>query len=101
MNRISRLGMKPGGTIEVCTAGEPSKHTASIIGGRRKVKTVVKSMPRPFQMPPEDASGEILHIMFLPRKHTVSYDPAYNSFIRRQIPLLENKNFILIVPGYE
>jgi hypothetical protein len=39
--------------------------------------------------------------MFLPRKHTVSYDPGYNSFIRKQIPLLENVNFILIVPGFE
>ena len=101
MNRISRLRIKSGGTIEIYAAGELSKTATSIIGGRRKVRTVVRSMTRPFQMPVEDSFREILHIMFLPRRHTVSYDPGYNSFIRKQIPLLENGNFILIVPGYE
>jgi len=98
MNRISRLGMKPGGTIEIYAAGEMSKRTTSLIRGRRKVKTIVNSLTASF---PQDSNGETLHIMFLPRKHTVSYDPGYNTFIRRQIPLLENRNFMLIVPGYE
>jgi len=101
MKRIARLPVKSGGIIEIYSAGEISENTTSIIRGRRKVKTVVRSMTRPFQMPVKDPSGETLHIMFLPRRHTVSYDPAYNSFIRRQIPVLENGNFILIVPGYE
>jgi hypothetical protein len=101
MNRISRLRMKSGGTIELYAAGEVPKHTISIIRGRRRVKTVVKSLTGSFQLTSEDYSREILHILFLPRKHTVSYDPGYNSFIRKQLPLLENGNFILIVPGYE
>ena len=101
MKRIARLPVKSGGLIEIYSAGEISEHTTSIIRGRRKVKTVVRSMTRPFQIPLDDPSREILHIMFLPRRHTVSYDPAFNSFIRRQVPMLENGNFILIVPGYE
>ena len=101
MSRISRLKIKSGGTIEIFASGELSKHTTSIIRGRRKVKTVVKTMTGSVQMTSEDVSREIMHIMFPPRKHTVSYDPGYNSFIRKQISKLEDGNFILIVPGYE
>ncbi|MGW8314696.1 MAG: cation:proton antiporter domain-containing protein [Bacteroidales bacterium] len=101
MDRISRLPIKSGGLIEIYASGEVSKHTTSMIRGRRKVKTVVRSMAGSFHIPSEDASREILHIMFLPRKHTVSYDPGYNHFIRKQIPLIEHGNFILIVPGWE
>ena len=101
MSRVSRLGVKSGGIIEIFADTEISKHTMSIIRGRRKVRTIVKPLIGSFLIPSEDDSGDILHIMFLPRKHTVSYDPGYNSFIRKQIPLLEDGNFILIVPGYE
>ncbi len=101
MNRISRLRIKQGGVIEIHAAGDLSKQTISRLKGRRKVQTVVRSLTDSIQITSEDLSGEILYIMFLPRRHTVSYDPAYNSFIRKQIPQLENGNFILIVPGYE
>ena len=99
MLRISRLQMKAGGVIEIYAPGNIPEHTAASLRGKRKVKTLVKNLRGSFQVMPGDSSGEILHIMFLPRKHTVSFDPGYNSFIRKQIPLLENENFILIVPG--
>ena len=101
MTWISRLRIQSGGTIEIYTGGEISKNTTSILRGRRKLKTVVSPQTDSFHKPSEDASRDILHILILLRKLTVSYDPAYNSFVRKQIPLLEEGNFMLIVPGYE
>jgi len=101
MKRISRLRIRSGGNMEIYTDEELSKQTISALRGGRKVRTVVRSLTGSFQITPEDSSREILHIMFLPRRHTVSYDPGYNSFIRKQIPQLENGSFILIVPGWE
>jgi Kef-type K+ transport system membrane component KefB len=99
--RISRLRIRAGGKIEIYAPGEISPYTISQLLGKRKAKTIVKSLTGSFQAPSEAISQNMLHIMFLPRKHSVSYNPEYNSFIRKQIPLLENGNFILIVPGYE
>jgi hypothetical protein len=100
MKRISRLRVKPGGNIEIY-AGDTAKNVPSMLRGRRRVKIFVKPRTGSFHLSPEDAARKILYIMIMPRKHTVSFDPAYNVFVRKQIPMLEKRNFILIVPGYE
>lgn len=100
MNRISRLGVKPGGNIELY-GGNTSESITSMLSGRKRVKIIGKPRDDSFHLSPEDATREILYIMIMPRKHTVSYDPAYNSFVRKQITLLEKGNFMVIVPGYE
>ena len=100
MNRISRLKVKPGGNIEIY-APNTSENITSMLSGRRRVKIVGKPRDDSFHLSPENATREILYIMIMPRKHTVSYDPAYNSFVRKQITLLEKGNFMVIVPGYE
>jgi len=99
IKRISRLRMRTGGKIEIYTFAEISPYTISQLSGKRKVKTIVKSITGSFHVLSDDIFQNTLNILFLPRKHSVSYNSEYNSFIRKQIPLLEHENFILIVPG--
>lgn len=101
MHRISRLPLKQGATIRIQT---PSGELPPIIRSSlsRKYKVSVTTDPHRGQENfPLPAGKQILNILFILRKQSVSYNSLHNSTMRKLIARAEQGNFLLIVPGFK
>jgi Kef-type K+ transport system membrane component KefB len=101
MKRISRLPLRPGGSIEIVAPhDEIPAALRSALSRKRKIGILHRPMAANANVSLAPARGK-MHVLILPRRQSVSYFAGYNSSIRRQIPAIEGGNFILIVPGFE
>jgi Kef-type K+ transport system membrane component KefB len=101
IKRISRLPLRQGGRIEVhAPHDEIPAAMRSSLSRKRKIEILHRPMAASGNISLVPARGK-MHVLILPRKQSISYHAGYNSSIRRQIPVIEGGNFILIVPGFE
>ncbi len=101
VERISRLPLRSGARIEIhASHNEIPVALRSSLSQKRKVEILhIPMAPNAdISLAPERKK---MHVLILPRKQSVSYHAGYNSSIRRQIPVIEQRSFILIVPGFE
>jgi Kef-type K+ transport system membrane component KefB len=101
VKKISRLPIRSGGKIEIYT---PREEIPVVIGASlsRKRKTEIQHRPMTViasvSLVP---ARRKMHVIVLPRRKSVSYHAGYASNIRKQIPAIEQGNFMLIVPGFD
>ena len=101
LERLSRLPLRSGAQIEIHAPHEEIPDALrSSLSRKRKVEILHKPMAPHADISLAPARKK-MHVLILPRKQSVSYHAGYNSNIRRQIPAIEQRSFILIVPGFE
>jgi Kef-type K+ transport system membrane component KefB len=101
MKRIPRLPLKSGGRIQIYVPQDETPVTLrSTMSRKSEVEILHSSADRIKDISLDPAKGK-MHIIILPRKKSVSFHQGYNYNIRRQIPAIEQGNFLLIVPGFD
>jgi len=101
INRIIRLPIKTGGNIEIYLLNpEVESHIKAVVPKKYKFKIIFHNYLRPEDVP-LNGDHNILNVVFVLRKQSVSYNPLHNTIVQKSLLANQESNFILIVPGFE